>query len=871
MNPAALTQAQSIAHALGWTLLHFFWQGVLIALVLACLLALISQRAPQQRYFAACTALFLMIVAPVVTFTRIIATQPKAPSTFTFIALDTITVNATSTPTQPLLQRIAYALDHSMPALLSIWLAGVLFLLARLILGLYVARQMKSFNTQQPSAELLAAFQSLMHHIGVSRPVRLLHSALVQVPTVIGWLRPVVLLPFGCLTGLSLIQLEAILAHELAHIRRHDYLVTVLQTIVEALLFYHPAVWWVSRCIRFEREHCCDDLAVNIGGNPLVYARALSLLAEQSLATPAATLAANGGILTMRIKRLLSPQEGPAASQFAAVTVLALVVALAGISIGATAHAQAKSIQEKPSPTATLDSTPIPSTLIAAAATADHQEPAVPKLSGEYQQWIYQDVRYIIMPAERFAFLQLTNDADRDAFISDFWRRRDPAGSPENTARTQHYQRIAYSNQHFAEGSTPGWQTDRGRMYIVNGAPTSIDSHPTGIGDGHPYELWDYSTSKGPGQSEYIHLEFVDQCNCGIYRLEFQSQPDSAAMPRTAYSEVILVSSSDPNSPYPLIARAAHVSGEVMIQGTISKTGTMEDLQVISGPQMLRATALEVVKQKTYPLPGVKPAPNGWLAAILVNFILNAAQPDPKPSAATPQQRNPKPTVVRTSYAPPQPDPDNAPKGPARVSSDIMAAQFINGTRVNPVYPAEAKANHIEGAVVLHVIISPEGDVTNVQVVSGPEELRNGSVTAVSQWKYRPYLLNGQPKAVDTTITINYSLANDEDDRIASGALPKKIGDGVSAPIVIYMVQPKFSQAAKDAAKAGDFKGGHVLVHLIVDEQGIPQNVRVIRGVGYDLDDKAIEAVKQYKFNPGLENGQPVPVAINIEVSFATF
>jgi beta-lactamase regulating signal transducer with metallopeptidase domain len=134
---------------------------------------------------------------------------------------------------------------------------------------------MMSAATQPPPRDLLHVFDRLARRIEVTRPIRLLQSALVQVPTVIGWLRPVVLIPLGCLSGLSPTQVEAILVHELSHIRRHDYLVSVLQSIVEALLFYHPAVWWVSRHIRREREHCCDDLAVQYAEDALTYARAL--------------------------------------------------------------------------------------------------------------------------------------------------------------------------------------------------------------------------------------------------------------------------------------------------------------------------------------------------------------------------------------------------------------------------------------------------------------------------------------------------------------------------------------------------------------------------------------------------------------------
>jgi uncharacterized protein (TIGR03435 family) len=141
--------------------------------------------------------------------------------------------------------------------------------------------------------------------IGLSRPVRLLVSALVQVPTVVGWLRPVVLVPVGALGGLPGEHVEALLLHELAHIRRHDYLVNILQSVAEALLFYHPVVWWVSGHIRAERELCCDDVAVSVSGDALTYARALAQLEAYRPAHLTAAVAANGGSLAGRIARLL--------------------------------------------------------------------------------------------------------------------------------------------------------------------------------------------------------------------------------------------------------------------------------------------------------------------------------------------------------------------------------------------------------------------------------------------------------------------------------------------------------------------------------------------------------------------------------------
>jgi hypothetical protein len=169
--------------------------------------------------------------------------------------------------------------------------------------------------------------------MGIRRSVRVVQSTVVQVPTTLGWIRPVVLLPVGCLTRFSTGQWEAIIAHELAHIRRHDYLVNLVQSALEAFLFYHPAVWWISSQIRLERENCCDDLAVRASGDPLGYAKALTELEVWRGSVSALALSATGGPLLTRIRRLLGE---PPATRGASVAVMLLLVLLAsslGISV----------------------------------------------------------------------------------------------------------------------------------------------------------------------------------------------------------------------------------------------------------------------------------------------------------------------------------------------------------------------------------------------------------------------------------------------------------------------------------------------------------------------------------------------------------
>jgi uncharacterized protein (TIGR03435 family) len=159
-------------------------------------------------------------------------------------------------------------------------------------------------------------------------------STVAEVPAVIGWLRPYILLPISALTGLGESELQAIIAHELAHVKRYDYLVNLLQNAIETLLFYHPAVWWLSGGIREERERCCDDLAVALCGDPILYAEALARL-EEMRGIPEPALAATGGDLLARIRRLTGKSETPRhrliPSSLASLAAAACVIAIAAI------------------------------------------------------------------------------------------------------------------------------------------------------------------------------------------------------------------------------------------------------------------------------------------------------------------------------------------------------------------------------------------------------------------------------------------------------------------------------------------------------------------------------------------------------------
>ena len=310
MNAMQMLSSEAWVERLGWTLVHFLWEGLSIALLYAAARRIMARRSsPNGRYLLACAALAAMMAAPLATWRLMqqpdaspgaayrIRSTPPAPST-TGVTAATLPDSVRATvPSVQTTQFLAW--------IVIVWLAGAAAFWVRLAGGWVVAARMRSMLVRRAPPEWQDALKKLGAQICLSRPVPLLVSALVQVPTVVGWLRPVVLVPVGLLGGVPAEYLEALLLHELAHIRRHDYLVNMLQSVAEALLFYHPAVWWVSGHIRAERELCCDDVAVSASGNALTYARALAHLESCRPARLSAVLAANGGSLADRIARLL--------------------------------------------------------------------------------------------------------------------------------------------------------------------------------------------------------------------------------------------------------------------------------------------------------------------------------------------------------------------------------------------------------------------------------------------------------------------------------------------------------------------------------------------------------------------------------------
>ncbi|WP_426059655.1 M56 family metallopeptidase [Hymenobacter sp. B1770] len=412
MNALENFVSPALMRALGWTLVHSLWQGALVAAVLAGALLLLRRQRAEVRYVASAGALGVVVALAGITFglyftagtstdallkpsslkpTLVLPlktekARPVTPSHSVYLAtLGTGTPpigrarTAEEAPGAPATAPLQAApdrsgareasgaaaiswlaaglryFDHHLPLLVVAWLLGLLAMSLRMLGGLLYVERLRRYRVRPLNAAWQARFAALAARSGVRRPVALLESALVQVPLVVGHLRPVVLLPLGVVAGLSPASLEAILAHELAHVLRRDYLVNLLQTVAEVLFFYHPAVWFVANCVRAERENCCDDTATALcGGDSLRLARALTALAEWSQsavvpASPRLALAAMGGrgALLTRVRRLV--QRRPAAPTLAE-GIMAGALVLGGLGLLGSSVALAGPLSQSATP-----------------------------------------------------------------------------------------------------------------------------------------------------------------------------------------------------------------------------------------------------------------------------------------------------------------------------------------------------------------------------------------------------------------------------------------------------------------------------------------------------------------------------------------
>lgn len=328
-----------LIQALGWTLVHTLWQAALFALLLGVALLLLRKYSARTRYVTAIGVLAAFCLTTLLTFSQLygeeaplagvetamtsaaensdpVAIEPEAdkagePSGSPSASGET-SVISTASSGPGFRERVINYYNEHLPLIVTLWLMGVLILQLRFLGQLAFLQRLKNYGTERFPARLAPILQELESKLGITKPVRYLTSFRVGSPFTAGWLRPAVLFPRGLLGELDEAQLRTIIAHELAHIKRYDFLVNLIQTLLCILFFYHPAAWWISARIDEEREHCCDDLAIEVTGEAVGYARTLLQLKESELAgSPLAMgVLGRGDGFKDRITRLLSGYLG---------------------------------------------------------------------------------------------------------------------------------------------------------------------------------------------------------------------------------------------------------------------------------------------------------------------------------------------------------------------------------------------------------------------------------------------------------------------------------------------------------------------------------------------------------------------------------
>jgi beta-lactamase regulating signal transducer with metallopeptidase domain len=336
MNIPEIIFSAGLDRALGWAVLHSLWQGTLVAFLTGILLIILRKKSAQTRYWVANLALWSVLCLAIGTFfwvanDKIVDTTPtiaaaESPTSIVQKAQEKFKVLPKSLPKteaqEPTvkaeegmtLQRFQAYFDQNLPLIVLIWFAGMGIFILRLLSSIsqvYYLRRRMNFHADPYWTEIL---DGLAEKSGIRQGIELLESALVRSPLTIGHLKPVILFPIGILNRLSESEVEAIFAHELAHILRSDYLFNILQNLIQAIFYFHPAVWWLTAQVNKERENACDDHAIALLGNKVNYAKALVAIQEMAFfpQTPAFAMAFAGtkkNQLLMRVQRLFSPPK----------------------------------------------------------------------------------------------------------------------------------------------------------------------------------------------------------------------------------------------------------------------------------------------------------------------------------------------------------------------------------------------------------------------------------------------------------------------------------------------------------------------------------------------------------------------------------
>ncbi|MCW3788836.1 M56 family metallopeptidase [Plebeiibacterium sediminum] len=318
MKPIQSIFPPEITEALGWTIVHSLWQGTILLMILLILLSILRKYSSQVRYFISFTIIVIMLGWSISTFVNSynyakekqnvkyeLLQNPEYFKNLVNQSIDNTQAEQTQSFNIKLIKTRAW-FQRNFPLFLSVWLIGIALFTVRLLGGLAYNRRLRGLQLLPFEEKWIEKMVEFSQELKINKIIKAFKSPHTNTPITLGFMKPIILFPVKAFTGLTEKEIEAIIAHELAHIVRNDYLFNIIQSIIEILFFFHPAVWTISKCIRDEREHSCDEIAIQLTGDKVTYAKALTNAQIFSSNEEALSMAfgKKQGNLLERIKRI---------------------------------------------------------------------------------------------------------------------------------------------------------------------------------------------------------------------------------------------------------------------------------------------------------------------------------------------------------------------------------------------------------------------------------------------------------------------------------------------------------------------------------------------------------------------------------------
>jgi beta-lactamase regulating signal transducer with metallopeptidase domain len=337
-----------LIQSLGWALLHSIWQGALVFVGMYIVIKALGKRLSRLKYILSYASLLFLFAWFISTC---LAEWQKMQSVSFLLqepgAMKNFTVNVSASAgdhPRSIMSLVVNAIEHFLPLVTYIYFIGLGIMLMRFTMGIWQMRSIRQKGIVPSDDHWRHLLSGLQIRLNLTKPVKLLFSDYVNIPMMVGTLKPVILLPFTALNDLTTDQIEAILLHELAHIKRYDYMLNIFQTAIETLMFFNPFVWLLSSIVKREREHCCDDIVVAHTRQPLLYAHALTTLETTRINSGKLAMAAVGekNQLFNRIKRITEMNKSSLNYGYLLLVLLIAIALIISVSRFSPATAQTK-------------------------------------------------------------------------------------------------------------------------------------------------------------------------------------------------------------------------------------------------------------------------------------------------------------------------------------------------------------------------------------------------------------------------------------------------------------------------------------------------------------------------------------------------